>query len=467
MSQYIFNCTAIWLISLLCYDVLLRRQPWHKRNRAYLLTTLLTGLVLPLVNILPAEATYTMLERPAMTLAATRRALAPKEAMGAGESVGIPWLAVLYLSGVLVSMAIFVAEVIKLMRYHRNGRKHKMSDITIIETGRPHAPFSFMRAIYVSDIQRYTAAEWQMIHDHEQQHIRSLHIADLLLLHVLRILFWFHPLVYIYHRRLLMVHEYQADVVAAKDAKVYGGFLVEQAVLHAVPSITHSFHRSPIKDRLRMLTSTSRKASRYRMLLVLPLIPLFITCFAKNGKIRKMANNGGIEFTYPGAAIELTKAKIDTEIVIDPVTGAEVMRNRQVDPTPKTVNGMQVQYSEYHSEGAVNDLIDKSSEKLDNYLIAELRPLLEKLEDGQYFFGPANAIVGTDGYLVYYQLPCLSSPGMGQHSDPEVATEIDKRTVKIMEGAPRLRPLKVSGNTYPYSLNGMLSVNIRDHKIIE
>jgi len=468
MAQYLFNATAIWLISLLAFDLLLGRQAHHARNRAYLLATLLMGLAIPLVSILPGHTEYAaLLQRPARTVTAARHALGGNNSiMSANEKGNIPWLLITYLAGAALMLAMLLADVVKLARYHRWGKKHRKDHHTIVETGKPHAPFSFLQTIYVTNLQHYTPTEWQMIRDHELQHGRCLHLADLLLLHLLRIAFWFHPLVHVYNRRLLMVHEYQADAVAA-DTNTYGNFLIEQTLLHTAPSITHSFHHSPIKNRLRMLTSTSSKASRYRVLLVLPLIPLFITCFAKNEKIRKMASNGGIEFTYPGTKVVLTLAKTDTILIIDPVTGAEVAHYTQVPPAPKTVNGLQIQYADAQGPGAIGELIDNSGERLEEYLVTALRPLLEKLEDGQYFFGPANAVVGTDGYLVYYQLPCISSPGLTQHADPAVTMEIDKRTVGVMENAPKLKPLKVNGKTYPYSLGGFLSVNIREHKIIQ
>jgi hypothetical protein len=43
MLQYLLNATAIWLISLVLFDLFLRRESYHGYNRFYLLFTTLVG----------------------------------------------------------------------------------------------------------------------------------------------------------------------------------------------------------------------------------------------------------------------------------------------------------------------------------------------------------------------------------------------------------------------------------------
>src|ERR1035437_1666769 len=121
-------------------------------------------------------------------------------------------------------------------------------------------------------MEQYTNEEWSMILTHEKRHTIFLHIIDLLLMQAARIIFWFHPLVYIYNKRLLLLHEYQADNAAARQPKVYGSFLVEQAMLQTAPSISHSFNRSPIKNRIVMLTRRSSAIAKVKILVFIPLI---------------------------------------------------------------------------------------------------------------------------------------------------------------------------------------------------
>ena len=48
MLQYLFNATAIWLLSLIIFDVFLKKGNYHGYNRFYLLITFILGIFLPL-----------------------------------------------------------------------------------------------------------------------------------------------------------------------------------------------------------------------------------------------------------------------------------------------------------------------------------------------------------------------------------------------------------------------------------
>ncbi len=47
MLQYLFNMTMIWLISLLLFDLFLKKESYHGYNRLFLLVTFCMGIFLP------------------------------------------------------------------------------------------------------------------------------------------------------------------------------------------------------------------------------------------------------------------------------------------------------------------------------------------------------------------------------------------------------------------------------------
>jgi hypothetical protein len=192
------------------------------------------------------------------------------------------WLWVMYLTGVGIMLCLLAWDIVRLIVLYRSGKKSKQGIWTIIETRKEHTPFSFREVLFVNSTAQYTPAEWQIILQHEAQHTRLLHLADVLLLQISKIIFWFHPLSYIYAKRLLLVHEYQADHFAQQRPQAYGQFLIEQALLGAAPSISHSFNRSPIKKRIFMLTRTSSSIAKSKMLVLLPLAFACVLCFSKN-----------------------------------------------------------------------------------------------------------------------------------------------------------------------------------------
>jgi len=299
MFQYLLNTTAIWLMSLVLFDAFLRRESYHAYNRFYLLFTLLLGALLPLWQWQDTGRVYAGTLQAPLQQVVTVKQNVVAAATPATTVSWVQWLAIIYWAGVFIALGLLVIEIIKLVGFYRKGKKTILNGWTIIETGKEHAPFSFLDTLYVCSRQQYSDGEWNMILTHEKRHGALFHFADLLLMQVARIIFWFHPLVYIYNKRLLLIHEYQADthivsLGAAEGQQVYGKFLVEQALLQSAPSISHSFNRSPIKKRIIMLTRRSSAASRTKMLVFIPLALVCMICFSKN--VFSQKNSGSDPF---------------------------------------------------------------------------------------------------------------------------------------------------------------------------
>ena len=282
MLQYLINTTAIWLISLVLFDAFLRRESYHSYNRFYLLFTFLLGALLPLWKWLAAGNNYSTSSDHALYTAGTRWAI---------------WLILIYLSGVLVAFSILVIDVIKLVLLYRYGNKSAQHGWTVIETGKEHSPFSCLDVFFVTRKDQYTADEWDMIVAHEMQHSRLLHLIDLFIMQFTHIILWFHPMVYIYSKRLNLVHEYQADSAASQRPGEYGRFLIEQAVLQAAPTIAHSFNRSPIKNRIAMLTKNASPRtgkSNLKLLIIFPLTIFCLVFFTKNSYSENKVKPGSV-----------------------------------------------------------------------------------------------------------------------------------------------------------------------------
>jgi hypothetical protein len=287
MLQYLLNASAIWLISLVLFDLFLRRESYHNYNRFYLLFTFLLGALFPLVqwqgNSKPLPAT---LQKPVDEVIIVKQNVIAATTH-ASTFDWQQWLFIIYITSAAIAVVLLLIETAKLITLYRSGKRSKQDTWTIIETGKDHAPFSFMNALFICSRQQYNNDEWNMILIHEKRHTALFHFTDLLLMQLAHIVFWFHPLVYVYNKRLLLVHEYQADKASGKQPQVYGKFLVEQALLQAAPTISHSFNRSPIKKRILMLTYRSSAASRLKMIVFIPLIAVSLLCFTKNSLSQK------------------------------------------------------------------------------------------------------------------------------------------------------------------------------------
>ncbi len=283
MLQYLINATAIWLMSLVLFEIFLRKESFHNYNRFYLLFTFLLGALLPLWQWQDFSRVYTKtLEKPLEQVITAKQNIIVATTLTTSAINWQQWLMVIYMAGILVTFTLLIIDILKMVKLYRKGSKSTQGDWTMVETGKEHAPFSFRHLLFIASRNQYSDAEWEMILVHEKRHTSLLHIIDLFLMQVSRIIFWFHPLVYIYNKRLLLVHEYQADNAAAQQPKVYGTFLVQQALLLTSPIIAHSFNRSPIKNRIVMLTRRSSNTAKIKMIVFIPLLLVCILCFTKN-----------------------------------------------------------------------------------------------------------------------------------------------------------------------------------------
>ncbi len=394
--QYLLNATAIWLISLVAFDIFLRKESYHGYNRFYLLSTFILGLVAPLVQLMPDSYLKPALQQP------VERVINVKEQMvntAAETTIDTQqWLWIAYLAGVSIMTGFLIAEVIKLIGYYQGANKWKQGNWAIVETGKEHAPFSFMRILFVRSAMQYCDAEWQMLFNHEQQHAQQFHLIDLLLMQLSKIVFWFHPLVYIYHRRLLLVHEYQADSVKAASPAEYGHFLVEQAVLGAAPVLSHSFNRSPIKKRIVMLTRRSGTAARTKMLAFIPVAVVSLLCFSQSVFSQKFEQKGNI-VSFRGNKFEMSEVQTDTIEMQDPATGNTVTRVVKTDPAPKKMNGQKVYNSDEVGSKAVYVGTDGN---LWVYLMNALKQNLMPLGNGEYVLDVNSFIIDEKGSIVYF-----------------------------------------------------------------
>ena len=444
MLQYLLNASAIWLISLVSYDIFLRRESYHSYNRFYLLSTFLLGALLPIWQwqdsaIITKGSFHVPIEK---VMAAKQTAIAASTPTGNFDWTF--WLGVIYAAGMLAAIVLLCIDITKMTVFYHNGRKSKQDGWTVIETGREHAPFSFGNILFVRTRQQYSADDWSIVSVHERRHKTLLHIADLLLMQVGRIIFWFHPLAYIYNKPLLLVHEYQADSIASDQPKQYGSFLIEQSLLSPAPNFSHSFNRSPIKKRILMLTRRSNFAAKSKMLVYLPLVLVCVFCFSKNIFSQKPIKQGNL-LKYNGNTIEFAPPKPTTrDTCTDPKTGAIISINTHnwADP-PIKLNGNDI-YESVGDNEISKPKIKSNDKSLADYLIRNLNSEFEQLADGKYNMIIGNVVINSQGKVVYYENKGIQKLG----SDVDDAATNKKPIINKIEALLNDKNLEFSPAIY-------------------
>lgn len=405
MLQYLLNATAIWLLSLLLFDIFLRRENYHSYNRLFLLCTLLLGVLLPLwhwkdTRIIQTTAMYL----PVRATTAARQAIVTAAPVPSVSWQNVVWY--IYAVGIIIGVILLLKETFVITRLYKQGIKSKDGVWTIIETGKAHSPFSAFRCIFISNKKNYTPAQLSMILLHEEQHGHALHFVDLLVIQIAKLVFWFHPLVYLYHKRLMMVHEYQADAAVRRPAEEYGHFLVEQSILGAAPALSHSFNRSPVKKRIMMLTHKTTALAKTKRLVAIPLL-LACTLFFTQKTFSRNSRKEGNKLYYNGNVFELwAPPHGDTVFVEDPVSGDMMLKITKPDSMPISMNGKRV-YTEDELTREEKDAATKTRKAVLSYLYKQMVPAMEQLPDGVYMIFTGEIILDTKGKIVYYSEPIV------------------------------------------------------------
>lgn len=472
MLQYILTASAIWLTSIILFDLFLRKETTHDYNRMYLLGSFIAGLLVPLI---PLEAdpvlSLTAMDVPAQQIAIAKQTVVQSTVNSHFVLTWEDWIFIVYVAGAVVSFLFLLKELVQVFHLKSGGTITRNGIWTIVETGKEHSPFSFFKYIFINSKSRYTDDELTVVFIHEQQHGRLLHVLDIAFLQLAKVVFWFHPLVYIYYNRLLMVHEYQADAVITQDTAGYGQFLVEQSLLSSAPVIAHSFNRSPIKKRLMMLSKRNTRPSRAKQWLIVPLLLLTVSCFKKEMMVDNTMHKNGNKVTYRGNNFEMYIFPNDTIEVEESVTKERTIAITTRNPVPIKLNGRTI----YTTEG-VNTPPELTDRSLRKFILDDIASYLEKLDDGKYSLFISNVVMDESGRIVYFDYEGVRGPYDNKYkklpvtkSTPQLLKDIDKQVVEAMHSAPRLAPAKLNGKLVPCLMeNGVFDrqLEIKNGKLL-
>lgn len=475
MLQYIINSAAIWLLGLLAFDLLLRNEANHSFKRFYLLCIIFAGMLIPLWSWDYNSVIYS---KGAVQPAIEQSAAIKQTIVAASEPMVLgweQWLLIIYILGGLISLTMLLSDVIRIVRLYNKSTKSKDGIWTVVETGKAHSPFSAFRYVFISNRDNYSDEELGMILLHEEQHGHLLHFVDVLVTRITATVFWFNPIIYILEKRLLLVHEYQADKAITSPTSVYGKFLVEQSVLSSAPVLAHSFIRSPLKKRIVMLTKKTTNSAKTKQLILLPVVAISFLLFTQNAFSWTPPKRDGNKVTYKGNIIEyaLDGGVPDTVEMVDPLSGEMSMILVKKDPAPMQFNGEPIYYAGQTVDGKRVIQSNFTTQGLKVYLISNIKEELLHLGDSRYAITINDIVLDKEGKVVYFEYggittcsgeETLTKTPLGEDLQKELAQAIGK----LIDDMPAHRPAQLFDGEEVNSNIGSLYgyFTIKDHKLV-
>ena len=239
----VFLCLAVFY---LFYQVSLKKETNHQFIRTYLMSSLLISFVIPFLNsgLFPINVSeiIPMVQIPEFTVNANSIIETADNQIFPGGN----WL-ILYSFVCVLLLTGLTREFLKIVKV----KKHKKSEVEFFEGYKviihktKFPTFSFMKTIYLSTDDLNPENSKQKILLHELSHIKGAHSIDILLIELIKIFFWFNPMIYLYKNALILSHEYIADQfsVARGDQQKYVNLLVSQTLSNLGLSLGSHFGR--------------------------------------------------------------------------------------------------------------------------------------------------------------------------------------------------------------------------------
>ena len=283
-----------WAVTLtLLYSLfrlLLRRETFHRLNRAVLLAILVVSPLLPLIPLHTDDPTTfdevlakiegSLLSLPTSESVAEDTLLA-QEDENAASGLWVRYCAYIYIIGIAVALTFYLFRLLTLARILRRCQRisHPIipKDVHLMLDMRIKQPSSWMYWIFIDPIDLKKNAD--AVLRHELAHVRMGHSWDLFLCDLTCHMLWCLPFVWMLRQDLVDVHEFQADEAVLQGGVTledYEHLLVRKAVQTQILPIMNTLRRGAVKKRFAMMYSG--RSSRWSRLKLLYLVPALAAC---------------------------------------------------------------------------------------------------------------------------------------------------------------------------------------------
>ena len=280
MIHYILQTIAFQVFFLLVYDIVLKKETFFNWNRVYLLITVVVSFILPFIKIdrfkaiVPQNYIITL---PEVVLGKLNTINNSPTSINASTTETIATLFTfqsLFYLGVFIASIIFLFKLINVLALIYTNPKTKVGKIRLVHVIKSSSAFSFFNYIFLG--KQINDEEKEVILKHEMVHVNQKHTIDLLFFEVLRILFWFNPLVYIYQSKMVTLHEFIADADAVKHQNkndYYQNLLSRVFNTKHISFINPFYKQSLIKKRIVMLQKAkSKQINLLKYALLIPMV---------------------------------------------------------------------------------------------------------------------------------------------------------------------------------------------------
>lgn len=259
MLNYIFESIVTLGIFYLIYFFIIRNEMIFVFNRIYILFAITASLILPLVEINLAGNSPVI---PAMSYYLDEIVVSVEDTVNSKISFWQRKWLLLYLGVMGILLYQLVWQFLQIQKIRNANQVLPKKGYTIIYTSGKLTHFSFFRYIFINRDILNDEQEIQRVLKHEEAHVKQWHSLDILLLELVKIMFWFNPFVWLFKAYMVNNHEYLADnhvVSLGEDKTEYLEQIVNNSLTNYSLSLINNFNYSLTKKRVVMMTKQKIK----------------------------------------------------------------------------------------------------------------------------------------------------------------------------------------------------------------
>ncbi|SIT91254.1 M56 family metallopeptidase [Pontibacter indicus] len=278
---YLLKANVALVLFYLAYYLVLRKLTFYHLNRLFLVFGILFSAIYPLVDLSELFSRHeelAVVQSYAIVIPEWTPTAVPEQAPAFDYwliPVGLFWL------GCGLMLLRLIVQFVSLYRIHRTSVPASYQGVAFRKVPGISEAFSFWKTIYLNPAQ-HKSPELESILRHEQIHVNGWHTLDVLLAEVSTVFYWFNPGVWLMKQAMKENLEFIADqhVVNAGVDRVAYQYLLLKVVGATQPQLANQFNFPSLKRRIAMMNKMpTNKASRLRLLVVLPLVTVLLVAF--------------------------------------------------------------------------------------------------------------------------------------------------------------------------------------------
>jgi bla regulator protein blaR1 len=273
---YSLQTVILQLLFLLVFELFFKKETFFKANRFYLLGSTVLSLIIPLLKIPIQEKAQQQYVFQLKEVVLSNAGFVENQIENISFQTS---LNIVYGIGFLVFLSFFIFKLFKIFQVKQKATLEIINDIKVYRIENSKQAFSFFNYIFVGQDNQNI----DVIIKHEKVHHCQIHSLDLLFLEFLKVVFWFNPLIYFFQKRIVEIHEFEADSdsISENKSSYYENLICQIFEVNSISLTNNFYNQSLIKKRLVMLQkSKSKKAGMMKYLVVVPMTVVSLMLFS-------------------------------------------------------------------------------------------------------------------------------------------------------------------------------------------